>query len=55
MRIDLPDELIADIYKHHYCEETKSLHSFSKSSMQSCLFFTTNKNREEYNKLIKSL
>ena len=54
MRIDLPDELITDIYHHHYCEETKSLDKFSKSSMQSCLFFTTSKNREEYNKLIKS-
>jgi len=55
MRINLPDELVADIYDHHYCESTKSLHEFSKSSMQSCLLLTLNDNQEEYNKLIKAL
>jgi len=54
MRINLPDELVADIYDHHYCESTKSLYEFSKSSIQSCLFFTTNCHQEEYNKLIKT-
>jgi hypothetical protein len=51
MRITLPDELVASIYKHHYCKTTKS---FTKSSMQSCLYFTASSHQEEYNKLIKS-
>lgn len=54
MRITLPEELVASIYNHHYCKTTKSLHKFSKSSMQSCLFFNTNSHQEEYNKLIKN-
>lgn len=54
MRIKLPDELVADIFDHHYCKTTKSLHKFSKSSIQSCLFLTSTFHQEEYNKLIKS-
>lgn len=54
MRIDLPDDLVASIYNHHYSEEKKSLYKFSKSSMQCCLYFTANNNQEEYNELIKS-
>lgn len=52
MRIDLPEKLITCIYNHHY---SKPKTSFSKSSMQSCLY----KNpyfhcQEEYNTLIKT-
>lgn len=54
MRINLPEELVASIIKHHYCKSTKSFYEFSKSSLQSCLFLTANCHQEEYNKLIKS-
>lgn len=49
MRINIPDELISCIYKHHY-PSTK----FTKSSMQACLY-AVNSHQEEYNKLIKMI
>lgn len=54
MRINLPDELLYIIAKHHYSKSTKTFHKFSKSSLQSCLYSTANRHQEEYNKLIKS-